>query len=793
MTQLSLDGGHEHAHLRLARALDPLPRWKPSGGGRGPAAYPDHRSHARDLANQLAGIRDRHRARPPVLGVNPNLVMVIEFNQKVVHLVAAVEHAGLRVLDASGQRALAAFSSDPELTGFEDRRRRYETEVTEKGIPRFNALFDAIDVVRSLQADDVLDDDVAQRRATAMPDELLRVDIECWCTEEKADTERRHDETLAALDAAGATVLDRTCRYAAGLSLIRADVPAGRLLDVVSTERISRVALLPRPLLSHPEVVRWQLDDLPRVLPPEDHAAVVAVIDSGVQAGNPLLAPAVLEALSAVPKILDGSDEAGHGSLVASLALFGSLEGRLDRRATVRAAGKLLGIRVLDADGNFLDDRLWQRDVQDALELAAAHGARVVNLSIGDTAHPYRPSAPTAIAGVLDAFARERDVVVVVSAGNVHWEEPPGPDYAEWLLKAEETGLAPPAMSALALTVGALVADSEQGARPARESVAVRAVGRPGTPSVVSRSGPGIENAIKPELCAPGGTYVYDSDERCIRPHQAAGKVVGAAGGRPDALLATDTGTSFAAPLVTHAALRVLGRYPQLTARAVRALVLASAQPVALIVEQETENEAVKAQRYLSGFGRVDAERAEQSTDHRVVLLAEERLLPDQVHFYTVPVPNAFFRSGRKNLAVALAFDPETRATRLTYLASRMSVFVYRGVSVDDVRTKFAASLGEPPATLDNRKVELSPSDTDRLLGANQAACKRWTNGWKQDEHAELVIVVRNTNRWAAADEPQPYALAVVLEAAEDMLTLYAELGQHFEALVEVEPEIEIR
>ena len=173
MTQLSLDGGHEHAHLRLARALDPLPRRKPSGGGRGPAAYPDHRSHARDLANQLAGIRDRHRARPPVLGVNPDLVMVIEFNQKVVHLVDAVEHAGLRVLDATGQCALAAFSSDPELTGFEDRRRRYETEVTEKGIPRFNALFDAIDVVRSLQADDVLDDDVAQRRATAMPDELL--------------------------------------------------------------------------------------------------------------------------------------------------------------------------------------------------------------------------------------------------------------------------------------------------------------------------------------------------------------------------------------------------------------------------------------------------------------------------------------------------------------------------------------------------------------------------------------------------------------------------------------------
>ncbi len=80
---------------------------------------------------------------------------------------------------------------------------------------------------------------------------------------------------------------------------------------------------------------------------------------------------------------------------------------------------------------------------------------------------------------------------------------------------------------------------------------------------------------------------------------------------------------------MTHAALRVLGRYPQLSARAVRALVLASVTPVGCI-PGETENEAIRAQRHLSGFGRVDADRAEQSTDHRVVLLAEKRLLPDQ-------------------------------------------------------------------------------------------------------------------------------------------------------------------
>lgn len=792
MTQLSLDGGQQHAHLRLARAFDPSPRRKQTGGGGRSTVHPDHRSHARNLANQLAGIRDRHRARQPVLGVNPDLVMVIEFNQNVVPLVANIEQADLRVLDAAGTRALAAFSSDPELADFENRRHAYETEITPASVPRFNQLFDAIEVVRPLEPTDVLDAEALRRIETAASGELLRVDIECWCTEDTPEAQRRHSETLDALATAGATVLDSMRRYSVGLSLIRADVPAGRLLDVVSTERISRVGLLPRPLLTHPEVVRWPLDDLPQVLPPADHAATVAVVDSGIQTSNPLLAPAVVEALSAVPELPDGSDEAGHGSLIASLALFGSLEGRLYQGTVLRAAGKLLGVRVLDANSAFTDDRLWQRQVEDALKIAAANGARVINLSLGDPTHPYHPPAPTAIAAILDTLAREHDLVLVVSAGNVHWEEQPGREYAHWLVTADETRLAPPAISALALTVGALVADSEQGVQPVRDSAAVQPLGSPGAPSPLTRTGPGIENAIKPELCAPGGTYVYDSDSKRIRADHAAGKIVGAGGGSADALLSTDTGTSVAAPLVTHAALRALGRYPRLSSRAVRALVLASVRPVELILEGSSEAHAAKVQRHLSGFGRVDVERAERSTNHRAVLLAEEQLLPDQVHLFTVSVPEAFFRPGQKTLTVSLGFSPETRATRLTYLASRMSVFVYRGAEVDDVRAKFEESHGESPRTLDNRKVELSPPDSDRLLGANQAAAKSWTNSWRAGEHDELVVVVRNTNRWARENQAQPYAIAVALEVEEHMLPLYNDLQLQFEALAEVEPEIEL-
>lgn len=176
----------------------------------------------------------------------------------------------------------------------------------------------------------------------------------------------------------------------------------------------------------------------------------------------------------------------------------------------------------------------------------------------------------------------------------------------------------------------------------------------------------------------------------------------------------------------------------------------------------------------LAGFGRVNAQHAELSTDHRAVLVSEETLRPDQVHFYTVRVPQAFFRRGAKSISVGLAFNPPTRVTRLKYLSSRMSLHVYRGLDVDEIRAKYAASVEDVPDLPDRHKVDLQPSDAVRLKGANQAERADWTQSWSQ-EYAEIVVV-RNTYRWPYGDEPIPYGLALVLEVLEDNLPLYAEL-----------------
>jgi hypothetical protein len=789
-----------HVHLRLTAVLPPQQRRKPpQGGSRGPLLHPDRGQHARNIKQQLTAVRERHKRRAKIFGIDPDLVVVVIFYRDVSGVDELLERVGLSFLTSSDRQAVFAFSSDTEMNEFLRHLTLFGQGVLPgKKVAHYQELFDTIKEVRLLEPGDILDRDV-QREAERRAGELLRLDFMCWCPEHEPDARRRFDETQQAIRNAGGAVLDSSFRYGAGLSLIRADVPSNAVWGLAETNRVRQIMLLPQPLLTRPEVITVAFDELPRILPPLPDAPIVAVIDSGVRSSHPLIAPTLTQALAANEHLTGGEDENGHGTLVASLALYGSLESKLHAKDPLRAVGRLLSIRVLDHKADFPDAELWTEQLADAIELAAAQGARVVNLSLGDRRHPYHPPVPDPVAAMVDELARKHKLVVVVSAGNFPAVDYIGDidivsGYPAWLLDHEDAGLFPPAMSALSLTTGALVADEHQGARPDRDSVDVQLIGKSGQPSPATRVGPGIEKMTKPELMAPGGTYAYDTglDRFAETPY---GKVIGAAAVPPDRLFADSMGTSVAAPLVAHAALRVLGRYPKLSANAVRALLLATAESVEPVVEAETDGEVRAVQLRLSGFGRVNAEHAEFSEDYRAVLVAENELEMDHVHLYTVPIPDSFFIDGVKLVRLGFAFDPEVRATRLKYLSSHMSVYVYRGVTAEEVRAKYAVHSDDdkPPEELKKFQCDLQPSDRIRLLGANQAAEKLWQRPWGEKYRGRLVIAVRNTNRWTPPEEKQNYALALTLRTREDLYNkVYEQLCAELPLLTEIRPEIEL-
>lgn len=396
----------------------------------------------------------------------------------------------------------------------------------------------------------------------------------------------------------------------------------------------------------------------------------------------------------------------------------------------------------------------------------------------------------------MDDLARKLGLVVVISAGNylpgLHSREPSViNDYPAAMLSDDLAGLLNPASAALALTVGALCTDESLGALPANDSIDRQPLGAAGHPSPASRVGPGPMHMVKPELCAPGGGYSYHHGMGRLDERDASTHVVGADGARPDRLLATGVGTSYAAPLVSHAAVRVLGAYPELTANGVRALLLASAVPTPRVVVGDGVP-AQQQQARLTGFGRVSAERAVTSDDYRAVLLAEEAVQLDDVHVFAVPVPRSFRESGGwRRITITLAYDPPVRATRLDYLANRMVFWAFLGASVDQVRVAYAKpSEGDDqvPEDLKNARVDLQPAD--RSHGAHQWGSHRFAQRLKAHQDP-LVIVVRNTNRWDTPGATQAYALAVVLEREAWRTPLYDELRARFELLTEQEIELD--
>ena len=133
---------------------------------------------------------------------------------------------------------------------------------------------------------------------------------------------------------------------------------------------------------------------------------IVAVLDSGVDAGHPDLAGQVLPGVDLVDGGDGRVDPVGHGTTVAGL-----IAGRADDNAGVAGiapGAKILPVRVLDKLNKYDDPAVIAKGMRWAVD----HGAKVLNLSLGGALRS------DAIAEAL-RYAAAHDVVVVACTGNV--------------------------------------------------------------------------------------------------------------------------------------------------------------------------------------------------------------------------------------------------------------------------------------------------------------------------------------------------------------------------------------
>ncbi|WP_081791946.1 S8 family peptidase [Caldalkalibacillus mannanilyticus] len=131
---------------------------------------------------------------------------------------------------------------------------------------------------------------------------------------------------------------------------------------------------------------------------------IIAVLDTGVDLKHQDIAEKMVEGFNAFDGSSDPTDEHGHGTHVAGIS--SAITNNVKGIAGVSWRNRIMPIKVLDEKG---EGSLFE--ITSGIRWATDHGAKVINMSLGDTENS--PMLYDAI-----RYAYEHDVMLIAAAGN---------------------------------------------------------------------------------------------------------------------------------------------------------------------------------------------------------------------------------------------------------------------------------------------------------------------------------------------------------------------------------------
>lgn len=524
--------------------------------------------------------------------------------------------------------------------------------------------------------------------------------------------------------------------------------------------------------------------------PPPPTAPLVCVIDTGVLVTNALIRPAITPQHS--KSFVKGSennpsDEHNHGTGVAGIALYHDLGGKL-KEVTFTPAVRLANARILNAKNELAPGEMLSTVIEKAIRHFHQLGCRIFNLSVCDMDKPFNPKNPLDVAETLDSLAFELDVLIVVATGNlvlqnISWFLRDGHKYPDYLLR-DECKILDPSQAVNVLTVGSL-ADSHTCTGRNRKPFA-----KARHPSPFTRSGPGINNYIKPELLDVGGNVVLDTSMSHVV--EDAGCTVVTTTNDVGKLIHRTCGTSVAAPRVSHLAARVLRKLADLKDGAGKPFVPSANLLRALLVNSATCGDdwidvfgnRVKKEKFdwqrVCGYGQANYEKAALVESNRAILIYQGTVEIDHIVYFGIPVPVEMAQVGRrveKRIRVAVAYDPPVRETRtVQYCGTRMQWRLFRGdVPPDDI---FQAMSVDEDSDSDGAAVA-RPKDLSGKYGVSRRSRSTVQHdifSWKDHKvtysGSDYVLAVVARRSWATEAVTQRFAVSVVVETDDPKVNI---------------------
>lgn len=497
----------------------------------------------------------------------------------------------------------------------------------------------------------------------------------------------------------------------------------------------------------------------PRVHPPTQLSPVdpgfgVAIFDGGLDnSASPPFFPYYETTLT---KDEPDPEAVGHGTAVTAAATFGLM---VPDTQLPQPLARLDHYRIHPPDG-------WPSDLSavwilDEIERVTSNeDYTIVNLSYGPDQAVEAENEPDRWTLLLDQVSYERDVLFVVAAGN----NGQAPDH----LKLNRVQV--PADGANVLSVGAC--DSSDADPWAKAPYSAVGPGRPGA-------------RIQPTGVQFGG--VLDDN-----PFLAM---------TPDGRLAAEQGTSFAAPIVTHALTGLAVRLgANVTPALLRALAVHYAQP----------HRYHHKRRHELGYGRfpVSFDDILDCDPDEASLVYQDTIKRDEIIAYSIPIPSGATGSLEVavTLAVTSAVEP-SQVTEYTRAAVELTLrphanrytFTRRDPNRNEValltdRVRVADLVADgyrqshEPVTAGGSKGHAKPEGLARGHG-------KWetlrTYRWKLNPADVLeprIDVSYVARRAGALDRPSdPVGFALVMTVTEDgSEDLYERVRSEFPSLIEI-------
>ncbi|MFY0399269.1 S8 family serine peptidase [Brevundimonas naejangsanensis] len=644
------------------------------------------------LAQTFAADRDPMTLRRDATGLAPERLIVFELTNglrdfaRAAALVPGLEIIGAEDLDEDEEDASPVlYLMIPDARALKEMVRLWALfragDVFPRGFAPWRNLFSQLRDLRAWGPRDRVSPEDAVFLAEASTDVhgMVRIELELVYRDDGTTVEA---EARAAVAEVGGHVISGARVDGARYQALLAEVPAAELTRILERGAAGLVAAEAIMHIRPQSAMHLTLIEQGAAVPDGTAAAptgdpVVAVFDAVPQAGHPRLAgrlsvddPFNLEPLAVGRRV--------HGTAMASAVLHGDLAvpSPIDLERRVYFLNVMYAPPTADGSG-------WGRVLD---HLAHEHGLLFV-VSAGNHMGDLENAATDVLAfEALDEPGKARSALQSSGAMMAHRR------------------LLSPAESMNALTVGALHSDASA-APPALPASTFDPWRDTGLCTVSSALGPGLGNAVKPDVLAPGGRHVVrllpaGAGHRLSPVGIGSPLLGGVTVASPSAAAAMmpnqvgrSVGTSVAAATLTGLAARLhevleacYADFTQLSSRRravlLKALLVHGARWSAardLIIEvlgpadgRQHVRQKDNVRRYL-GYGAVDADAVLACAEDRATLWSVGELGSEQGHAFSVPLPAAMSaRAQAHEISITVAWFAPPRVGAAAYRGARL-------------------------------------------------------------------------------------------------------------------------